>query len=64
MVFKDQVDHFLKVVDLSGISPNFRVVYPKKYYPKREKERERERERERRRRRRRRRRINWGIFGD
>ena len=44
MVFKDQVDHFLKVVDLSGISPNFRVVYPKKYYPKRERERERERE--------------------
>ena len=42
MVFKDQVDHFLKVVDLSGISPNFRVVYPKKYYPKRERERERE----------------------
>ena len=45
MVFKDQVDHFLKVVDLSGISPNFRVVYPKKYYQKK-KEREREREKE------------------
>ena len=46
MVFKDQVDHFLKVVDLSGISPNFREVYPKKYYQKKKGERERERERE------------------
>ena len=46
MVFKDQVDHFLKVVDLSGISPNFRVVYPKQYYHEREREREREEEEE------------------
>ena len=31
--FKDQVGHFLKVLDLNGISPNlkgFNGIYPKK----------------------------------